>query len=164
MATRLKIDDLQVVKNDLWDARTKWINFGLALLMKKSTLDSIDITQRGDPGDCLRELLAEWLRGAGDPPRTWSTIVAALAKVESLEALAEEVGGKHNVAYKATTRTNSAQGIKPHSDCLTSPKIHTLIHNEYYCGKVSRGSILWMCDILTLCGLGAHDNIVPLYA
>ena len=115
MATRLKIDDLQVVKNDLWEARIWWKDFGLALLMRKSTLDSIDITQRGDPGDCLREMLAEWLRGAGDPPRTWSTIVAALAKVESLEALAEEVGQKHNVAYKVTTGVNSAQGIKHHS-------------------------------------------------
>ena len=110
MASRLKIDDLQVVKNDLWDARTKWKDFGLALSMKKSALDSIDMTQRGNPGDCLREMLADWLRGAGDPPRTWSTIVAALGKVESLESLAEEVGQKHDVPYEPATRENPAKG------------------------------------------------------
>jgi hypothetical protein len=101
-----------VVKNDLWEARTKWKDFGLALLMRQSTLDAIAITQRDDPGNCLREILAEWLRGAGDPPRTWTTIVNALAKVDSLGFLAEEVGRAHDVEYNAaTTGANSAQGV-----------------------------------------------------
>ena len=110
MASRLTINDLQVVKNDLWEARARWKDVGLELSMRQSTLDSIAITQRDDPGNCLREMLAEWLRGAGDPPRTWNTIVAALAKVESLGFLAEEVGRMHNVEYKVTTRENPAQG------------------------------------------------------
>ena len=80
-----------MVKNTLWAARIKWKDFGLALLMRKTTLDAIDIAQRGDPGDCLREMLAAWLRGAGDPPRTWSTIVAALKKVDETEAIAEDI-------------------------------------------------------------------------
>ena len=99
-----------MVKNDLWDARIKWKDFGLVLLVSKSTLDAIDITQRGDPGDCMREMLSEWLRGAGEPPRTWSTIVAALAKVDGQGALIEEIARKYNIAYKPTTRANSAQG------------------------------------------------------
>ena len=48
-------------------------------------LDSIATTQRDDPSNCLREMLAEWLRGQGKPPRTWSTIVAALKAVNGLE-------------------------------------------------------------------------------
>ena len=78
--------------------------------MKNSALESIDMTQRGKPDDCLREMLADWLRGAGDPPRTWSTIVAALGKVESLGSLAEEVGQKHDVPYEPATRENPTEG------------------------------------------------------
>ena len=98
-----------MVKSDLWEARTKWKDFGLALLMRQSTLDAIAITQRDDPGNCLREMLAEWLRGAGEPPRTWTTIVNALATVDGLGSLAEEVGREHNVEFSATTGANSAQ-------------------------------------------------------
>ena len=86
--------------------------------MNENVLDSIDINQRGDPGNCLREMLAEWLRGAGDPPRTWSTIVAALKGVEGLEAIAEEVEGKHGLAgtggSKPATKPTATepQGVK----------------------------------------------------
>ena len=66
--------------------------------MSQNTLDSIGIVQRDDPGNCLREMLAEWLRGAGDPPRTWNTIAAALREVKSLEAIAEEVESNHGLA------------------------------------------------------------------
>ena len=66
--------------------------------------------QHGDPGDCLREMLAEWLRGVGEPPRTWSTIVAALKKVGGLEAIAEEIESKFNLVDKAITRDISPQG------------------------------------------------------
>ena len=110
VAARLIVNDLQVVKSDLWEARTKWKDFGLALSMKQSTLDAIAITQRDDPGNCLREMLAEWLRGAGEPPRTWTTIVNAMATVDGLGSLAEEVGKKYNVEFSATTGANSAQG------------------------------------------------------
>ena len=110
LTVRLKIGDLQKVKNELWDARTYWKDFGLALSMSQNTLDSIAITQRDDPGNCLREMLAEWLRGAGDPPRTWSTITAALKQVKPLEAIAEEVEGKHGTGSSNPTATQS-QGI-----------------------------------------------------
>ena len=82
--------------------------------MDINTLDSIDSTQRGDPGNCLREMLAEWLRGAGDPPRTWNTIVAALNGVKGLEALAEDIEGKFHLgssgSIKSTTKSTSPQG------------------------------------------------------
>ena len=65
------------------------------------------MAQRGDPGNCLREMLAEWLRGMGDPPRTWSTIVAALGEVDGLEAIAKEIESKYNLV----TRVTAPQGI-----------------------------------------------------
>ena len=54
--------------------------------MTQTTLDSIDIAQRGDSGSCLREILAVWLKGsgAGGTPRTWSSIIAALKEVEEM--------------------------------------------------------------------------------
>ena len=76
----------------LGDARTKWKDFGLALSMSQSTLrDSIDIAQRGHSGRCLTEMLAEWLVGVGGPPRTWSTLIAALKKVDEMEAIADDI-------------------------------------------------------------------------
>ena len=48
--------------------------------MSRGSLDSIAIVQRDDPGNCFRDMLAEWLRGTGNPPRTWPTIEEALRK------------------------------------------------------------------------------------
>jgi hypothetical protein len=88
------------VRNELWDARTEWKDFGLALGMDINTLNSIDSLQRGDTGNCLRDMLSDWLKGANDPPRTWSTIAAALREVESLGAIAEEIESKHGLVRK----------------------------------------------------------------
>ena len=81
--------------------------------MSINTLDSIATTQRDDPSNCLREMLADWLRGAGNPPRTWNTILAALKTVDGLGALAEVIESKFNLDSQesvATTRANSSQG------------------------------------------------------
>ena len=81
-----------MVKSALWEVRAKWRDLGLELSMTVSTLDSIDIKERGVSGNCLREILAKWLResGAGGPPRTWSSIIAALKEVDEMN-LAESV-------------------------------------------------------------------------
>ena len=81
--------------------------------MRANTLDSIATTLRDDPSNCLREMLAEWLRGQGEPPRTWSTIVAALKRVNGLEALADDIECKFNLISKesnATTKVTALQG------------------------------------------------------
>ena len=96
---RLKISDLQKVKNALWDARTRWKDVGEALGMDAITLDAIAIKLRNDPGNCLRDMLLEWLRGSEGPARAWSTIVAALrAATVDLGAIAEEIERKYNLA------------------------------------------------------------------
>ena len=75
-----------MVKSALWGVREKWKDLGLELSVTQTTLDSIDIAQRGDSGSCLREILAVWLKGsgAGDTPRTWSSIITALKEVEEM--------------------------------------------------------------------------------
>ena len=75
----------------MWDARTKWKDIGLALSMSQTILDSIGATQRGHPGNCLGKMLAEWLKGTGGgPPITWSTLTAALKKVDEMETIADK--------------------------------------------------------------------------
>ena len=88
-----------MVQNDLWNARTRWRNLGDALGIHASSIDTIAIRYREDPADCFREMLSEWLRGGSVPPRTWSTIVAAL-KTETVDlgSIAEEIERKYNLA------------------------------------------------------------------
>ena len=77
--------------------------------MSITTLDSIATMQHDDPSNCLREMLAEWLRGGGDPPRTWSTIVAALKKVDGLGALGEDIEHRYSINEM---RKNSGTNLK----------------------------------------------------
>ena len=90
----------------------KWKDFGLAMGMDVSTLENIDSVQRGDAGNCLRDMLSEWLKGANDPPRTWSTIAAALREVKSLEAVAEEIESKHGLVAPVATKTPNIEPDK----------------------------------------------------
>ena len=93
---RLKISDLQLVKSELWDARAKWRNLGEALMVSASSVDCIGIQQRDSPDNCLREMLAEWLRGVGEPPRTWTSIIAALRTPSvDLGAIADDIEQKY---------------------------------------------------------------------
>ena len=65
-------------------------------MLSPTTLDCIATTQRDNPDNCLREMLAEWLRGAGEPPRTWASIVAALrTPTVDMGALADGVESKY---------------------------------------------------------------------
>ena len=65
----------------------------MALSVSQITLNSIDVTQRrGHHGSCLGKMLAEWLKGTGGGPSiTWSTLAAALKKVDEMEAIAEDI-------------------------------------------------------------------------
>ena len=52
----------------------------------------MNATQRGHPGNCLGKKLAEWLKGTGGSPSiTWSTLTAALKKVDEMETIADDI-------------------------------------------------------------------------
>ena len=55
------INSLPDLLNELWNARSKWYNIGLGLGLSADELDSVD-QKRKEPGDCLREVLIEWLK------------------------------------------------------------------------------------------------------
>ena len=92
--------------------------------MDVNTLDNIDLIQRGDSGNCLRDMLSEWLKGANDPPRTWSTIAAALKEVKSLEAIAEEIESKYGLVGNpapVTTKPPNTKGMRVVETIHVSP-------------------------------------------
>ena len=65
------------VQRRLYVVKTKWYNLGLELGQRVSTLDSIDTKYSGDPSQCFRQVLKEWLKGVNPPP-TWQAMVNAL--------------------------------------------------------------------------------------
>ena len=75
----------------VWDARNKWMNIGIQLNIVKTDLDEINTVQKGNPEDCLREMLSLWLKQVEHPP-TWSVLIAALKKpTVGLQQLAEQI-------------------------------------------------------------------------
>ena len=83
----------------MWGARNKWKDLGEALGMDATKLDSTAIKQRDDPGNCLRDMLSDWLRGSVGPPRVWSTITAALrASTVDLGSIADEIEKEYKLA------------------------------------------------------------------
>ena len=72
----------------IFTANTKWYNLGLRLGLKASLLDTIRSKFQGDPNECLREMLKEWLKLglAGEAGPTWHKLVRALASTAVGEA------------------------------------------------------------------------------
>jgi len=68
---------LAAVQRKLFAVRTEWYNLGLELGQKVSTLDSISARYSGNPTECFRQVLKEWLKGINPPP-TWQAMVNAL--------------------------------------------------------------------------------------
>ncbi len=90
---QLKIDDLQEVFSALKSAAIKWFNLGLALGIKYDNLESIKSDNNGVT-DCLREMLAHWLRSS--PSRTWTDICNGLRNgTVELIALADKIEEEH---------------------------------------------------------------------
>jgi len=71
------VGDLADVQRKLYAVKTEWYNLGLELGQQVSTLDSIDTKYSGDPSQCFRQVLKEWLKGVNPPP-TWQVMVNAL--------------------------------------------------------------------------------------
>ncbi len=69
-------NDLQLVLSELCEhVGGEWENIGLALGLKSGILDGL----KGDhkrPGDCLRDMLKEWLNRSPDP--SWQSLIKAL--------------------------------------------------------------------------------------
>ena len=100
----LNIDHLGDVRAELYEARTKWYDIGLALKVPVTTLDSIE-GQFGNHSDKLRETLKVWLKTARKP--TWQDVVGVLkSPVVGELKLASDIEAKHCT----TAETGQASG------------------------------------------------------
>jgi len=77
LTDRLNENDLADVRRKLYAVHARWYDMGLELGLRVPTLDGIETKCLGDPCQCLREVLKEWLRGV-DPLPTWHAIIKAL--------------------------------------------------------------------------------------
>ena len=95
---------LGVVREELFKARTKWYDIGLALKVPVTTLDSIE-GQFGNHSDKLRETLKIWLKTATEP--SWQDVVGVLkSPVIGEPKLASDIEAK----YCTTAETGQASG------------------------------------------------------
>ena len=79
---------------EVYHVRAKWYNLGLGLKVAVSTLDVI-ATQYRDPGDALREMMHEWLKGINPPP-TWKGLIEALrSRILNQVLLADQLEQKY---------------------------------------------------------------------
>ena len=98
----LSINDLGMVWETVYEARTKAYEIGLILKVTVDTLDSIK-EQYSNPSDKLREVLKTWLRTASKP--TWQDILDALkSRVVGESRLASDVEAR----YKHPTAVETA--------------------------------------------------------
>lgn len=83
---------LKEVRNYLYSVRLKWLDIGVELEVDETELKAIRKRCREDPGDCLLEMIGEWLRSVDGPVRpTWKALAEALrAKAVNERALADE--------------------------------------------------------------------------
>ena len=79
---------VRTLLNKLWSARSEWYNIGLGLGLSADELKSIDQKER-KPGDCLREVLIEWLKKRN--PRKSQLIEALRQPCVGYEQLADDL-------------------------------------------------------------------------
>ena len=73
---QITIADLKIVYKVTFEARNKWRNILLELEFSSAAIDSIGERWRGNPEDCHREGLKEWLESG---ERSWGDLVEALS-------------------------------------------------------------------------------------
>ena len=72
----VKIDDLHEIQVEIWDARPKWKNIGLALKIRKPDIDVID-KNKGDIDEKFQDMIIKWLENGENC--TWAALSEALS-------------------------------------------------------------------------------------
>ena len=81
----------------VFSASPKWYNLGLRLGLQTPALDAISTRCKGDPEECLREMLKDWLNGKGTEP-SWGELVKALKSTAvGLKTLAKKLQAQYCV-------------------------------------------------------------------
>ena len=77
----------------------KWSHFGIFLGIDYQLMETIETRKRGNPEDCMLDLLGKWTSNqarTGARPRTWKTVVEAV-KETGFGAIADVLALKHGV-------------------------------------------------------------------
>ncbi len=83
---------LKEVYEICYEARHKWSNMLVALDVSNPSIESIRMKFHGDPDDCFRMGLSNWLSSGG----TWEHIAAALSSpTVDFKHIADQVAKKH---------------------------------------------------------------------
>ena len=121
----LNINHLGDVRAEMFEARTKWYDIGLALKVPVTTLDSIE-GQFGNDSKKLLEALKIWLKTATEP--SWQNVVGVLkSRVVGEPKLASDIEAK----YCTTAETGQASGptmpeVQQPQPTTRGTELHTL--------------------------------------
>ena len=93
---RLNSDHHTEVVGILWTVRDKWKDIGGVLGVDQVDISTAEREKNGNPGECLKVIIREWLLMASTPakPVTWAGLVAALEQPMlkvSCGAIAEKI-------------------------------------------------------------------------
>jgi hypothetical protein len=100
----LSKDNLGELLNQLYPARVKWYNLGLALGLHSDDLDAIRQQYNNAPDDCLREMLKAWLSTKQNP-----------RKEDIIEALQVPSVGYASLAKDLKLERSPSSSIYPQS-------------------------------------------------
>ena len=121
----MAITDLKTVRAAVWEARTDWMNIGIELNLIKTDLDAIKVTEGGNLGNCLTEMLTLWLKQV-DPPPTWSSLVTALNQPTiGHQQLAKQIIEKMHIIVK------DSNGLSAEIAKLSFPHIKEVIPDDH---------------------------------
>ena len=72
--------------------QAEWEDVAYALDYEIATVNAIKAKNNDNPKKCCRELFIDWLSsGHGVGPKTWSTLIEKLKKIEELAAATNEI-------------------------------------------------------------------------
>ena len=77
--------------------QAEWEDVAFALHYKIPTVESIKDKHQGVPKKCCKELLKDWLTTRnGKSPKTWSTLLDALRRLDDLTGVIHEIEEDYN--------------------------------------------------------------------
>lgn len=80
----------------------KWEDAAYLLGFETPAIESIKELHRGNPNNCCREMLKDWLEAnQGVSPKTWSTLLNSVAEHKDLTKAVEDIQEKLKNKYIA---------------------------------------------------------------